>query len=92
MRSSYKIFVGKLKVKRLLGRHRCKWKHNITMDIRLKGSTVLIGWKSLRRGSTKEGDFTDYLTNYSTLSLYCRIGYIIGMITSAKTVMFYVMY
>jgi hypothetical protein len=33
MRNAYKVFVGKPEWKRSLGRHRCKWKANIKMDI-----------------------------------------------------------
>jgi hypothetical protein len=52
MKNPYKILVRKLKVKRLLGRHKYRWKYNIKMDIRVKGSMVLIGWNWLRTGSS----------------------------------------
>jgi hypothetical protein len=33
-RGVYRILVGRPKVKRLLGRPRCKWAHNIKLDLR----------------------------------------------------------
>jgi hypothetical protein len=38
--NAYKIFVGKLEGKRLLGRPRCRWEDNIKVDI------TEIGWES----------------------------------------------
>jgi hypothetical protein len=34
MRNTYNIIVGKLEGKKPLGRSRCRWKHNIKMDLR----------------------------------------------------------
>jgi hypothetical protein len=33
-RDVYRVLVGRPKVKKLLGRPRCKWKHNIKLDLR----------------------------------------------------------
>jgi hypothetical protein len=41
MRKAYSIFVGKLEGKRPLRRPRCRWEHNIRMDITEKR------WKSV---------------------------------------------
>jgi hypothetical protein len=35
-RNTYRIWVGKLKGKRPLGRQRCLWVDNIEMDLRMK--------------------------------------------------------
>jgi hypothetical protein len=32
-RGAYKVLVGKLEAKMLLGRHRYKWKNNIKLDL-----------------------------------------------------------
>jgi hypothetical protein len=48
--NSYKILVGKLEVKRLLGRYRRKWKGNIKMDFRQ------IRWGSYGQNSSGSGE------------------------------------
>jgi hypothetical protein len=39
VRIAYKILVGKIEMKRKLGRTRCRWEHNIRVDLRE------IGWE-----------------------------------------------
>jgi hypothetical protein len=40
-RNIYRVFVGKLEVKRLLGRHRYRWEDNIKMDLQEVGFGAL---------------------------------------------------
>jgi hypothetical protein len=50
-RKVYKILVGKLEVKRHLGRPRCRWENGIKMDLREIGLRMWIGFDWLRIGS-----------------------------------------
>jgi hypothetical protein len=48
IRNAYKILVGKPKGKRLLGRHRHRWKDNIKIDLREIRFGDWIGFNWLR--------------------------------------------
>jgi hypothetical protein len=50
-RKVYKVLVGKLEGKRLLGRSRHRWEDGIRMDLRKIGCGVWIGFDWLRIGA-----------------------------------------
>jgi hypothetical protein len=50
VRNAYKILVGKPEGKKPLGRHRCRWKANVRMNLREIGWQVWTGCIWLRLG------------------------------------------
>ena len=69
-RGIYRVLVGKLEVKRQLGRPRCKWEDNIKMDVKDVGwrsmdwidlAEARDRWQALANAGIKCGEFLDWL-------------------------------